>query len=67
MYKLTLLILCAVNLLVITMCVHPSIIGFDELHREVLETSYNYDFDDDCDYIELNLSVKKDNDTESQH
>ena len=46
----------------VKMCVHPVIKGFDELKREVLETQYSYDDNDNCDYIELNSLVS--NDTE---
>ena len=41
------------------MCVHPVHIGFDELRRDILETKYNYDTIDDCDYIELDKTVTK--------
>ena len=41
------------------MCVHPTHIGYDELKRDILETKYNYDTIDDCDYIELNKTITK--------
>ena len=41
------------------MCVHPIQIGYDELRRDILETKYNYDTIDDCDYIELDRSITK--------
>ena len=44
------------------MCVHPIAIGFDELNRDVLETKYTYDTNDNCDYIELNRDIETDPD-----
>ena len=48
------------HIISLIMCVHPIQIGFDELRRDILETKYNYDTNDDCDYIELDRSITKD-------
>ena len=43
-------------------CVHNVIKGYDELSREVLDTKYTYDCNDNCDYVELNKTVSTDHD-----
>ena len=45
-----------------TMCVHKVIKGYDELSREVLDTKYTYDCNDNCDYIEPNSSIQTEHD-----
>ena len=44
------------------MCVHNVIKGYDELSREVLDTKYTYDCNDNCDYIEPTNKVQTDHD-----
>ena len=44
------------------MCVHKVIKGYDELSREVLDTKYTYDCNDNCDYIEPDKTVSTDHD-----
>ena len=44
------------------MCVHNVIKGYNELSREVLDTRYTYDCNDNCDYIELTKKVSTDHD-----
>ena len=44
------------------MCVHNVIKGYDELSREVLDTKYTYDCNDNCDYTEPSNSIQTDHD-----
>ena len=44
------------------MCVHKIIKGYDELSREVLDTKYTYDCNDNCDYVEPNDSIQTEHD-----
>ena len=44
------------------MCVHNIIKGYDELSREVLDTKYTYDCNDNCDYVEPDNSIQTEHD-----
>ena len=44
------------------MCVHPTIKGYDELDREILDCKYTYDINDNCDYAEPDNGLITNND-----